>query len=101
MKIFGILLTTLFYLIVLTDGALSQDANRTWISDVTIISPENLGHVGTGSVLVENGRIVRIERKALAKPPAGATVVWAKGQYLIPGLIDSHVHVASVPGMSY
>lgn len=101
MKIFGILLTTLFYLIVLTDGALSQDANRTWISDVTIISPENLGHVGTGSVLIENGRIVRIERKALAKPPAGATVVSGKGQYLIPGLIDSHVHVASVPGMSY
>jgi hypothetical protein len=28
-------------------------------------------------------------------------VVSGKGQYLIPGLIDSHVHLASVPGMSF
>jgi imidazolonepropionase-like amidohydrolase len=79
----------------------AQTPARTWIADVTIVSPEKLDHVERGSVLIENDRIVRVERKAGAKPPAGAKVVSGKGQFLIPGLIDSHVHLASVPGMSF
>lgn len=78
-----------------------QAANQIWISDVTIISPERLDHVQTGSVLIEDGRIVRVERRQGAKKPAGATVVDGKGQFLIPGLIDSHVHLASVPGIGF
>ena len=73
---------------------------RIWITDVTIVSPENLAHLDRGSVLIENERIVRVERKEGAKPPAGATVVSGQGGYLIPGLIDSHVHLASVPGIA-
>jgi imidazolonepropionase-like amidohydrolase len=74
---------------------------RTWIADVTIVSPEKLDHVETGSVLIENDRIARVERKKGVKPPPGVSVVSGKGQFLIPGLIDSHVHVASIPGMSF
>jgi imidazolonepropionase-like amidohydrolase len=87
-------------------GAMAQPApkgvaRRTWITDVTIVSPEKLDRVETGSVLIDDGRIVRVERKAGVKAPAGATVVDGKGQFLIPGLIDSHVHLASVPGMGF
>ncbi len=71
-----------------------------WITDVTIVSPENLADLSRGSVLIENERITRVERKASAKPPAGATVVSGEGGFLIPGLIDSHVHLASVPGVT-
>ena len=71
-----------------------------WITDVTIVSPENLGDVATGSVLIENERIARVERKAHANPPAGATVISGEGGFLIPGLIDSHVHLASIPGVT-
>ena len=73
---------------------------RIWITDVTIVSPENLADLAKGSVLIENERIVRVERKASAKPPANATVVSGEGGFLIPGLIDSHVHLASVPGVA-
>src|SRR5262249_52032160 len=48
---------------------------------------------------VENGRITSVERGSKTKKPSGATVISGKGQYLIPGLIDSHVHLASTPGM--
>ena len=75
-------------------------ARRIWITDVTIVSPENLTDPARGSVLIENERIVRVERKASAKPPANATVVSGEGGFLIPGLIDSHVHLASVPGVA-
>jgi formylmethanofuran dehydrogenase subunit A len=77
----------------------NQAPDRTWITDVPIISPEKLDRIEKGSVLVENGRIVRVERKTGAKKPASATVVYGEGQFLIPGLIDSHVHVASIPGI--
>src|SRR5689334_12334728 len=79
----------------------ARAANRTWITDVTIISPEKLDRVEKGSVLIEDGRIVRVDRGMRAKKPAGAAVVSGKGEYLIPGLIDSHVHLAAVPGASF
>jgi len=83
-----------------TDPGLIQGTDRTWITDVTIISPENLDRIARGSVLIENGRISRVDRKAGPKEAAGVTVVSGKGMFLIPGLIDSHVHLASVPGLT-
>jgi len=82
-------------------GDSNQASSRTWITNVTIISPEKLEHIEKGSVLIDNGHIVSVERKKGAKKPAGARVVSGKGQFLIPGLIDSHVHLASIPGMSF
>ena len=101
MKTFVVTLTLLVSVVAIPNYALSQAAGRTWITDVTLISPENLDHIEKGSVLIENGRIVSVERKKGVKKIAGATVVSGKGQFLIPGLIDSHVHLASVPGMDF
>jgi len=84
--------------LLLTLPAWSQ--TRTWITNVTIVSPENLNHLDRGNVLIENGRIVQVDRTGRASKPAGATVVSGNGQYLVPGLIDSHVHLASIPGMN-
>ena len=50
-------------------------------------------------MLVEDGRIALVDRGGKAKKPEGATVVDGKGKFLIPGLIDSHVHVTSLPGV--
>ena len=81
-------------------AANEPEPSRIWITDVTIVSPENLADLARGSVLIENDRIARVERNASAKPPAGATVVSGGGGFLIPGLIDSHVHLASIPGVT-
>lgn len=78
-----------------------ETSNRTWITDVYIVSPENLDHIEKGSVLIEDGRIAQVDHNAHAKAPAGATIIDGGGQFLIPGLIDSHVHVASVPGLDF
>lgn len=101
MKISAVLPTLLFSVLAFADSGPSQSPNRVWITDVVILSPERLDHIEKGSVLVENGRITRVERNQRAKKPVGATVVSGDGQYLIPGLIDSHVHLASVPGMPF
>jgi imidazolonepropionase-like amidohydrolase len=101
MKIFTVILASLLSVAALAPAASAQAKGRTWITDVTIISPENLDHIEKGSVLIENGRIVSVERKKWARKKTGATVVSGKGQFLIPGLIDSHVHLASIPGMNF
>jgi imidazolonepropionase-like amidohydrolase len=46
-----------------------------------------------GSVVIENGKIKEIGEKVLVPP--GATVVEANGQYLMPGIIDCHSHIAA------
>jgi imidazolonepropionase-like amidohydrolase len=89
---------TLSSVAVFADSASHPSGRPIWITNVTIISPENLGLVTKGIVLIENERIVRVERRNV-KSPVGPVVVSGKGQFLIPGLIDSHVHLASVPGM--
>lgn len=53
------------------------------------------------TVLVRDGRIVRVGPAATVAVPAGAAVLDGRGRYLIPGLADMHVHLfaddAAVP----
>jgi imidazolonepropionase-like amidohydrolase len=46
-----------------------------------------------GSILVRDGKIAAVADKVMA--PAGAQVVDAGGQYLMPGIIDCHSHIAA------
>lgn len=101
MKVFVVLFVSLFSAAAVAGQTADEAAGRTWITDVTIISPERLDHVETGSVLIEDGRIARVARGQGVKKPGDATVVSGKGQFLIPGLIDSHVHLASIPGVGF
>lgn len=81
--------------------ARGQAPAPTWITDVTIVSPERLDRIDRGSVLIEGGRIARVDRSGQARVPGVARVISGHGQFLIPGLIDSHVHLASIPGMDF
>ncbi len=100
-SVFSSVLASFLSAIVVAGSACGQAVNRTWITDVTIISPEDLDHIATGSVLIENGLIARVDRGPMRKKPAGAAIVSGKGLFLVPGLIDSHVHLVVVPGVSY
>ena len=44
------------------------------------------------SVTIANGKIIGIQ-KSVKRMPAGAEVIDLKGKWLLPGYIDSHVHV--------
>jgi imidazolonepropionase-like amidohydrolase len=45
-----------------------------------------------GSILVRDGKIVEAGEKVLV--PEGARVIDASGQYVMPGIIDAHSHIA-------
>jgi imidazolonepropionase-like amidohydrolase len=74
-------------------------AERTWIVGAVVLSPEHTESPREANVLIEGDRIAAVTATA---PTAddGSTVFDARGGVLIPGLIDGHVHLASVPGMT-
>ncbi|WP_428631636.1 amidohydrolase family protein [Sphingopyxis sp.] len=52
---------------------------------------------GASTIVVENGRIVAVTEGYQPAEP-GATVIDLKDKYVLPGLIDSHVHLTSDAG---
>ena len=83
-----------------SETAVSQDLR---IENVTIVSPESAREIDGVTVTVHDGRIQSISSTASAAAPSGPSAVQrldATNLYLIPGLIDSHVHLGGVPGMT-
>jgi imidazolonepropionase-like amidohydrolase len=80
-------------------GALSAADLR--IEHVTIVSPERSTPMRDASVRVHDGRIVAIVRSGITIPHSSADmyVIDGTGQFLAPGLIDSHVHLGEIAGM--
>lgn len=69
---------------------------RTLISNPTIV---NNGEQFRGSVLVNNGKIVKIMRGDELPRTECDEIIEATGLYLIPGVIDGHVHFRE-PGLT-
>src|SRR5579883_1634816 len=51
-----------------------------------------------GSIVVKDGKIADIGEKVME--PAGASIIDAGGQYVIPGIIDCHSHIAVDGGVN-
>ena len=64
----------------------------------TLIDGTGAAPVPNGAIVIENGKITSLGPRASVRIPAGARVVDAKGKFVIPGLIDSHVHYRSWMG---
>jgi imidazolonepropionase-like amidohydrolase len=81
-------------------GALS--AADLQIEHVTIVSPERGSPMRDALVRVHDGRIVAISRAGGASPQSSRDTIAIDGTglFLAPGLIDSHVHLGAIPGMT-
>lgn len=72
----------------------ASGASVTAIVGATVIHPERDGPSAAAreTVLVEGDRIVAVGPAGSTPVPQGARVIDATGKWLIPGMIDSHVH---------
>lgn len=64
------------------------------VRNVTLISPERAGPLDHAYVRILDGRIAQVSQE----PLRGEQEIDGTGRRLIPGLIDSHVHLAVAPG---
>ena len=71
--------------------------NLLLLNDATIIDAGHQVPAMHQTVEVRDGRITRIFPAGSMPIPDSAVVINLKGKYLLPGLIDSHVHMATDP----
>ena len=71
------------------------DADATAISNVNILSPDGMQMLPDQTVLLANRKIISIS--TAPEIPDGVQVIDGRGKYLIPGLVDSHIHLHQSP----
>jgi imidazolonepropionase-like amidohydrolase len=69
----------------------AQIPNVVLIRNATILTVTH-GTIEHGSILIRDGKIAAVGTDV--KAPDGATVIDAAGQFVIPGIIDCHSHIA-------
>lgn len=67
------------------------------LKNVTVIDGTGSEPLPKQTIFIENGVIMDIEDSNSAKLPQGIKTIDLQGKYVIPGLIDSHVHLATFP----
>lgn len=74
-------------------AATSSEQPPVAITDVTIIDVEQGRTIGPRTVVIADGRITAIQAPAETHIPDDAERVDGRGRFLIPGLVDMHVHL--------
>lgn len=67
------------------------------IENVIVVPMDRERTLTSQTVIIEGTRIARLGRAGSVTIPAGARVIDGRGKYLVPGLVDNHVHLASNP----
>ncbi len=73
------------------------------IENATVVTPERAEPLRNVTVSIRDDRIISISHPSPARPARhaqNAEVIDGRGLYLVPGLIDSHVHTDQVHGMT-
>jgi imidazolonepropionase-like amidohydrolase len=69
----------------------AQNSGTIFIQNATILTVTH-GNIEHGGILIRDGKIAAVG--ADLKAPADATVIDATGQFVMPGIIDCHSHIA-------
>src|SRR5579863_9558417 len=67
------------------------------IQNATILTVSH-GTIEHGSILIKDGKIAEVGPSV--KAPKDATVIDAAGQFVMPGIIDCHSHIAIEGGIN-
>jgi len=97
------LLLAVIFIPVLATGIASPSAvaMELLITDVTIVSPERSEPLENAWVGVREGKIAWVGSGEIPGGVKDWPRVDGDGGFLVPGLLDAHVHLGSVPGMAW
>ena len=66
--------------------------SQTYITNVTIVDVENQKLVPHQTVIITDNLISKIQKSNKISLPSNATLIDGTNKYLIPGLMDAHIH---------
>ncbi len=84
-----------FFILFMEIGLYAQ----TYITNVTIADVEKHKFISNQTVVITNGIISKIQPAANSTIPSNVLVIDGTGKYLIPGLMDAHVHFSQTGGL--
>lgn len=99
MKQFPMWTSVACLLLAATGGATEPTATVTALVGGTVIDGTGARPVPDAVVLIDGSRIAAVGPRARVVIPPGAQVIDAKGKWIIPGLIDAHVHFFQSGGL--
>ena len=85
------LFAALTMLVLVPSVARAQESNTILVRNATILTITH-GNIEHGSILIRDGKIAAVGTDV--KAPEGATIIDAAGQFVMPGIIDCHSHIA-------
>jgi imidazolonepropionase-like amidohydrolase len=80
-------------------GSLFAPSKTTAIVGGNVVDGTGAPAIYDATVVIEGDRITDVGPRAVIAVPAGATVIDAKDKWIIPGLIDAHVHFFQSGGL--
>ncbi|HLQ79088.1 MAG TPA: amidohydrolase family protein [Terriglobia bacterium] len=73
-------------------SAVPQGAPLIIIDHATIVDGTGAPAIKNGAIVIQGDRIQQIGPRGTIKPGAGTMLIDATGKFVIPGLIDAHIH---------
>lgn len=80
--------------------AVPAGAETTVLSNVTVIDGTGKPAAPNSAIVMTDGKIAWVGPMAQLKAPSGATTRDLSGKFVMPGIIDSHVHVGMMKDVS-
>ncbi|VAV91096.1 hypothetical protein MNBD_ALPHA02-985, partial [hydrothermal vent metagenome] len=99
MKYFVKLIILAFFLLTACEPA-EPDTVSLMIVNVSVINPIDGETLRNKDVIIRSGKISDI-RPHSVKYTTDATILDGTGKFLVPGLIDGHVHTGTIAGLSF
>ncbi len=78
-------------------GPLWPEAHATAIRHATLLTVTD-GTISPGTILINNGRIEAVGPDGRVSVPAGTREIDATGMFVMPGIVDAHIHIAIAGG---
>ena len=93
LKLFSVIFLSLWALSFPMTAQTSKDTQQiTAFVNVNVVPMDSERILDGQTVIVRDGRIIEIGAAESVKIPEGATRIDGQGKYLMPGLVDMHVH---------
>jgi len=82
----------------LSVSLLAQSGGVTAITGATLIDGNGGDPLSNSVILISGGRITAAGPRAATPVPAGATIIDGAGKFVLPGLVDTNVHLSLYGG---